>query len=69
VRASLQGALRVAERAPLPQAERRDAQVRWRRAFAAISPLPGPQLLRAYVRRGWWLRALRLWRALAQDAV
>ncbi len=65
---SLQGALRFAERAPLPAAELRDVQARWRREFTAISPLTGPQLLWAYVRRGWWWRALRLRRALGQDA-
>lgn len=60
---SLQGALRFVARAALPEAERRAAAAQLRRDFDAVSPWTVRQLLAGYVRRGWWLRALRLRRA------
>lgn len=66
---NLAGAARFLERADLPVAERRVAAQRLRDDFAAASPLSAQALLRAYVRRGWWLRALRLRRAWGVVAV
>ena len=60
---SLQGALRFTARAAVPEAQRNAASARLRSDFAAVSPLTAQQLLAAYVRRGWWLRALRFRRA------
>lgn len=60
---SLAGAARFLERAALPAAEREAVARRLRGDFAAASPLAAQALLRAYARRGWWLRAHRLRRA------
>ncbi|ABM40441.1 glycosyl transferase, family 2 [Acidovorax sp. JS42] len=59
---NLVGAARFVQRAALPGAERQAAARQLRADFAAASPLPVPTLLRAYARRGWWLRAAKLLR-------
>lgn len=56
---SLLGALRFTLRDARPAAERRAEADHLCQSFAAISPLTPRQLLAAYLRRGWWLRALK----------
>ncbi len=63
---SLLGALRFLRAAPLPSAQRVSVRRQWLDVFAATSPLTPARLLRAYLRRGWWLRALRWRRALRE---
>lgn len=60
---NLAGAARFLARAALPAPERAAAAQQLRDDFGAASPWPVATLLRAYVRRGWWLRAWRLQRA------
>ena len=64
----LVGAMRFVQGAALPEAERCAAARQVRASFAAISPLDVHALARAYVRRGWWLRAARLLRAWGAEA-
>lgn len=60
---SLAGALRFAARAPMAEPQRQALATQCRRDFMAASPLSAAQLVAAYLRRGWWLRALRFRRA------
>lgn len=60
---SLLGALRFARRTPATETDGKAVTAQWRRDFVAISPLTPRQLVAAYLRRGWWLRALKFRRA------
>lgn len=60
---NLAGAARFLRRAALSEAERQTAVQQLRTDFAAASPLSARQLLQAYARRGWWLRAAKFFLA------
>lgn len=60
---SLIGALRFVRQARLGAPDASAIAGQLRQDFAAASPLSVPALLRAYLRRGWWLRAAKLYLA------
>lgn len=66
---NLVGAMRFLARQGhgLPAGQSQELAEQFRADFAQASPYSIAELLRAYLRRGWWLRALRL-RAWAQWA-
>ncbi|POR12715.1 glycosyltransferase family 2 protein [Diaphorobacter sp. LR2014-1] len=59
---SLIGAIRFVQQAKLAEPDKRAITRQLHHDFDAASPLDARQLLRAYARRGWWLRAAKFLR-------